>query len=55
MAAVLPHGTVRIANLADPYKDASDALQANDANAIRRAIYDAKPYQPDGIVMGNHY
>ena len=50
VAAVLPHGTVRIANLADPYKDASDALQANDANAIRRAIYDAKPYEPDGIV-----
>ena len=50
VAAVLPQGTVKIAHLADPYKDASDALQANDADAIRRAIWDAKDYQPDGIV-----
>jgi hypothetical protein len=34
------------------YKDASDALQANDSEAIRRAIWDAKPYRPDGIVDG---
>tara|TARA_B100000886_G_scaffold335769_1_gene293382 strand:- start:1847 stop:3268 length:1422 start_codon:yes stop_codon:yes gene_type:complete len=52
VAAILPHGTVKIANLADPYKDASDALQAGDKNAICRAIWDAKPYQPDGIVDG---
>ena len=52
MAAILPHGTVSIANLADPYKDASDALQAGDKGAICRAIWDAKPYQPDGIVDG---
>ena len=50
VAAVLPQGTVKIAHLADPYKDASDALQANDADAIRRAIWDAKDYQPDGII-----
>ena len=50
MAAVLPQGTVKIAHLADDYKDASDALQAGDADAIRRAIWDAKPYEPDGIV-----
>ena len=50
MAAVLPQGTVKIAHLADNYKDASDALQAGDADAIRRAIWDAKPYEPDGIV-----
>ena len=50
-ASILPLGKVKIARL-DKYKDASDALQANDANAIRRAIYDAKPYQPDGIVDG---
>jgi twinkle protein len=52
VAAILPHGTVKIANLADPYKDASDALQAGDKGAICRAIWDAKPYQPDGIVDG---
>ena len=52
VASILPHGTVSIANLADPYKDASDALQANDTQAICRAIWDAKPYQPDGIVEG---
>ena len=55
VASLLPQGTVRIAHLADPYKDASDALQANDSDAIRRAIWDAKPYQPDGIVDGNRY
>ena len=47
---VLPPGKVRIALLDDKYKDASDALMANDAEAIRRAIWDAKPYRPDGIV-----
>ena len=40
---------VKIARL-ESYKDASEALQANDSEAIRRAIWDAKPYQPDGIV-----
>ena len=39
VAAVLPQGTVKIAHLADPYKDASDALQANDADAIRPVSY----------------
>ena len=50
-ASVLPTGKVFIARL-DKYKDASDALQNDDADAIRRAIWDAKPYQPDGIVDG---
>jgi twinkle protein len=27
-------------------------LQANDSEAVRRAIWDAKPYRPDGIVDG---
>ena len=52
VATLLPQGTVKIAHLAEPYKDASDALQANDSDAIRRAIWDAKVYQPDGIVDG---
>ena len=50
-ASVLPPGKVKIARL-DKYKDASDALQANDADAIRKAIWDAEEYRPDGIVEG---
>jgi len=50
-ASVLPPGKTKIARL-EIYKDASDALQANDVEAIRRAIWDAKPYRPDGIVDG---
>ena len=48
-ASVLPPGKVKIAKM-ETYKDASDALQANDAEAIRKAIWNATPYQPDGIV-----
>ncbi len=51
VATVLPPGKVKIARL-DSYKDASDALQAGDAEAIRRAIWDAKEFRPDGIVEG---
>ena len=50
-AGVLPPGKTKIARL-EAYKDASDALQANDTEAIRRAIWDAKPYRPDGIIDG---
>ena len=45
----MPPGKVKIARLSK-YKDASDALQDNNPDAIRRAIWDAVPYQPDGIV-----
>ena len=48
-ASVLPAGKVSIARL-EGFKDPSEALQANDAEAIRKAIWDAKPYRPDGIV-----
>ena len=50
-AGVLPPGKTKIARL-EAFKDASDALQANDTEAIRRAIWDAKPYRPDGIIDG---
>jgi twinkle protein len=50
-ASVLPPGKVRIAHL-DGYKDASEALAAKDTEAIKRAIWDAKEYRPDGIVEG---
>ena len=48
-AGVLPPGKVKIARL-ESYKDPSEALQKGDSEAIRRAIWDAKVYQPDGIV-----
>ena len=48
-ASVLPPGKVKIARL-DGYKDASDALQDGNAEAIRKAIWDAKPFRPAGIV-----
>ena len=50
-ASILPPGKAKIAVL-DQYKDASDALQNNDSESIRRAIWDAKEYRPDGIVEG---
>lgn len=51
-AQVLPGGKVKIASLG-AYKDASEALQAGDAEAIRQAIWNASPYRPDGIIAGN--
>ena len=50
-ASVLPAGKVSIARL-ESFKDPSEALQANDAEAIRKAIWDAKPFRPDGLVDG---
>ena len=49
-ASVLPPGKVTIANLSHDYKDASDALAAFDTQAITDAIYQAKPFRPDGII-----
>jgi len=48
-AGVLPPGKVKIAHLSD-FKDASDALQAGKAQAIKEAIWNASAYRPDGIV-----
>ena len=50
-ASALPVGKVKIARL-EEYKDPSEALQANNADAIRKAIWEAKPWRPDGIVEG---
>ena len=50
-ANVLPPGKVKIARM-DSYKDASEALMAGDAEAVRKAIWDAKGYRPDGIIDG---
>jgi twinkle protein len=51
VASIIPPGKAKIATLAS-YKDASEALQANDTDAIRKAIWDAKVYRPDGIIDG---
>ena len=48
-AQLLPPGKAKIARM-EKYKDASDALQQGDMEAIRKAIWDAKTYRPDGIV-----
>jgi len=50
-AGVLPPGKVTIARM-EAYKDPSEALQAGDTEAIRKAIWNAKPYRPDGIIEG---
>ena len=48
-ASVLPPGKVKIARL-ESYKDASDALQDGNAEAIRKAIWNAESFRPDGII-----
>ena len=51
-AGVLPPGKTFIGFLSD-YKDASEALQANDPEAIKTYVnYNHSPYKPDGIVEG---
>ena len=52
-ANILPPGKVKIARM-DSYKDASEALMAGDAEGIRKAIWDAKAYRPDGIIDGKN-
>jgi twinkle protein len=51
-AECLPPGKVKLAKLDPKYKDASDALQADDASAIRAAIWNAESWTPGGIVTG---
>lgn len=50
-AAVLPPGKAYIAKL-HSFKDSNEALVAGDTTAISRAVYDAIPYRPDGVVDG---
>ena len=52
-ASILPPGKVYIATI-NGYKDASEALSANDRDPILRACWDAKAYRPDGIVEGKN-
>ena len=48
-ATVLPPSKVKIARM-EAYKDASDALQNNDTATLNKAIWEARPYRPDGII-----
>lgn len=50
-APLFKPGQVKIATL-DPYKDANEALVAGEGKAIISAIWQAKPWRPDGIVAG---
>ena len=50
-ASLFPPDKCLIAHLAG-YKDASEALQAGDAEAIRQAIWNAAPYTPKQIIDG---
>lgn len=52
VASILPPGKTKIALLDGKYKDASDAMQAGDSEAVRKAIWNAKAYTPDNIVSG---
>lgn len=49
-AQALPTGKAKIAKLDPKYKDASDALQANDSKALSSAIWNAENWSPGGIV-----
>ena len=48
---LFPHNQVFIANLG-AYKDASEAIQASDADAIRQAVWNKRSYIPQSIVDG---
>lgn len=47
-AAILPPGKAKIATL--PLKDANDCLKAGEVQAIVQAMWNARPWRPDGIV-----
>jgi twinkle protein len=47
-AELLPAGKVRIAHL--PLKDANECLLRNESKSCLQSIYEARTYQPDGIL-----
>ncbi len=50
-AALFPPNKAKIAHL--PMKDPNEMLKAGRVKELTGAIWDAKPYQPDGILNGN--
>ena len=51
MRSIFPFGKAFLASLSQ-YKDASDALQAGDGEAIRQAIWNKRTYTPASIIDG---
>ena len=51
VAQLFPPDRVFLAALG-AYKDASEALQANDSEAIRQAVWNKRPYTPQTIIDG---
>lgn len=51
VAEILPSGKVKIATL--PLKDANECLVGGKVDSIVQAMWNAKPFRPDGIVMAN--
>lgn len=49
-AEVLDAGRAKIASL--PFKDANECLQKGQPESIVQAIWNAKPFRPDGILSG---
>lgn len=49
-ATLFPPGKVASVHWPDPYKDASDMLQAGLVKELAERIWEAKAYRPDGIV-----
>lgn len=50
VAQLFPPRKAKIVNL--PLKDANDMLVANRASELQKALWDAKPYTPEGIISG---
>lgn len=50
-AEILPLGKTKIASL--PLKDANECLVQGKTEAIVQAMWNARPYRPDGIVMAH--
>ncbi len=53
VAEILPVGKAKIAHL--PCKDANECLMQGKGGAIIEAIFQAKPYRPDGIVTAKDF
>lgn len=51
-AAVLSPGRAKIAVLPPPYKDANEMLMAGATGALSDAQWNARPWRPDGVLMG---
>lgn len=51
-AGLFPHEKVYLARMSGTYKDANDAMQVRDGEAIRQAIWNKSHYQPKTIIEG---